>query len=159
MLMFYQVPLFLYTALLDSWDILDLDMDGRLDMSEFSDYFQQSSVSQSVFERLDANRDDFITKEEINMAMYLLKGEAAEGTDGSDNTAGGNAAETQSSSAPVSVSPPTGTEASAPLPDTTGSPSATDLLMGKYKVLLPHTYNNVFVIVCRYPIQLRALGH
>lgn len=109
-------------------------MDGRLDFYEFSEYFQQSSASQTVFESLDINGDHFIMKEEIMMAMRMLEEETAEGMDSSENTPEGNA-ETQSSSASVSVPPPRGmgpgTEASAPPPDTSGSPSATDLLKGK----------------------------
>lgn len=132
--MLYQVP-FPYIAILDSWDSLDINMDGRLDMYEFSEYFQQSSASQTVFESLDVNGDHFIMKEEIVMAMHMLEEETVEGTDSSENTPEGNAAETQSSSASVSVPPPRGmgpgTEASAPPPDTSGSPSATDLLKGE----------------------------
>jgi len=64
--------------LLTNFDSLDLNVDGRLDATEFLQYFPGGL---QVFDMLDLNHDTFITPEEIDHVLQRLEAKQGEGTE------------------------------------------------------------------------------
>jgi len=67
-----------HPGLLTNFDSLDLNVDGRLDDTEFLQYFPGGL---QVFDMLDLNHDTFVTPDEIDHVLQRLEAKQGEGTE------------------------------------------------------------------------------